>query len=1079
MNESLLRSIFQSKFDIDKWREILINVFGAGSELRVQPEQLDNTPENTIGEHLGSITMTDGLLLGLFYYKVSGPISKKKVALRNLVSSFINQKYGIFDAALAVFDNGKEWRVSFITDIKGNATNPKRYTFVFGNLEHGYRTAIERFMGISPLSISLKTLKDAFSVDKLTSEFYKDLFNWYQWALSDKLNVHYPNNANDPDDDRSKNSEHLLRLITRLMFVWFIKQKNFVPSSIFDETELKKILKDFDATSYTKGNYYNAILQNLFFACLNKKITEREFASDGGNYGNEHYGVKTLFRDNKKESWFIESQDKIKKLFSSVPFLNGGLFECLDKDTPDSNGKIFYYDGFSRDDNKQKRAFIPNILFFGTDVSAILPSDNKSHLVSGIIKIFSNYNFTIEENTPNDVAIALDPELLGKVFENLLAAYNPETGETARKATGSFYTPREIVDYMVETSLSEYLKDKKDISSALRSIKIFDPACGSGAFPMGLLNAIIEKLHQIEPDIDIYQTKLDIIKNCIYGVDIQPIAVQISKLRFFISLVCEQNEKNNNPADNYGIAALPNLETKFVAANTLVDIKQLPTELNLFEDKRIEEIKKELELVRQSHFSATTAKEKAEFRKQDKKLRDELVKLLEENKNYAPEYAYQLALWNPYDQNSSSPFFNTEWMFGIKDGFDIVIGNPPYVQLQKLKLSNDDKKNGKPDLQELYKSQGFKTYAATGDLYCLFYEHGIELLKDKGHLCFITSNKWMRAGYGESLRDYLSKQNPKILIDLGGNVFESATVDTNILLVQRAKNEGNTISCTIKDRTKNMSDLIRSESQVMTFTKEPWVILSPIEQSIKAKIEKYGTPLKDWDISINYGIKTGCNEAFIISKEKKDELITKDPKSAEIIRPILRGRDIKRYGYEFADLWLIATHNGYKDVPRVDINKYPAVKEWLNSHWEKISKREDKGDTPYNLRNCAYLDDFNKPKIIYQELSQGSRFAIDNHGKYFISNTAYLLTGKHLHYLLRFLNSKIIEFVFRNYYSISMGTGLRWLNQYVITLPIIIPSKEVEKELLSLSELNIEKYIANLYHLSDSEMQFISDSVNS
>ena len=276
----------------------------------------------------------------------------------------------------------------------------------------------------------------------------------------------------------------------------------------------------------------------------------------------------------------------------------------------------------------------------------------------------------------------------------------------------------------------------------------------------------------------------------------------------------------------------------------------------------------------------------------------------------------------------------------------------------------------------------------------------------------------------------------------------------------------------------------------MSFACDPWVILSPIEQSIKEKIEKYGTPLKDWNININYGIKTGCNEAFIINEEKKNELIAKDPKSAEIIRPILRGKDINRYGFDFANLYLIAAHNGYGKIPRVDIKNYPAIKEWLDKGgiayngkifkgYETIAERADQGDTPYNLRSCAYMDDFNKPKIIYQELSQGSRFAFDPNGRFFVSNTAYLLTGELLGYLLKVLNSKIIEFAFRNYYSTSMGeTGLRWLNQYVVNLPIPKPSPDISEAIQQASEAEIEQIVGKLYNLSDSEMQFISSSVN-
>ena len=299
-----------------------------------------------------------------------------------------------------------------------------------------------------------------------------------------------------------------------------------------------------------------------------------------------------------------------------------------------------------------------------------------------------------------------------------------------------------------------------------------------------------------------------------------------------------------------------------------------------------------------------------------------------------------------------------------------------------------------------------------------------------------------------------------------------------------------------------MSVLIEQQGQTMNFTSEPWVILSDIERSIKAKIEKYGTPLRDWDIHIYRGILTGCNEAFIIDEAKKEELIKKDPKSAEIIRPILRGRDIQRNGYEFANLYLICTFPS----KHYDINDFPAIKDWLiNGDWvlpnspigtgqlrleqtgqehtvngKKFKSRKKTNNKWFETQDSiSYWDDFNKPKIIYQELSQGSRFAFDPDGVFFVSNTAYLLTGENLDYLLKVLNSKIIEFVFRNYYSTSMGeTGLRWLNQYVINLPIPKPTPKSTSVIQNASESEIEQILKEAYCLSDSEMQFISDSVN-
>ena len=252
------------------------------------------------------------------------------------------------------------------------------------------------------------------------------------------------------------------------------------------------------------------------------------------------------------------------------------------------------------------------------------------------------------------------------------------------------------------------------------------------------------------------------------------------------------------------------------------------------------------------------------------------------------------------------------------------------------------------------------------------------------------------------------------------------------------------------------------------------MILSDIEQRIKAKIEAIGTPLKDWDIQINRGILTGFNDAFIIDGEKRAELIAQDPKSEEIIRPILRGRDIKRYGYEFADLYLINTHNGIKEkgIKRIDIDDYPAVKAHLDTFYEQLEKRQDKGDTPYNLRNCAYIEDFYKQKILYQELTQGSCFFLDKEAQYFVSNTGYLITGKNLEYLILFLNSKIIEFIFKKFYSVSLGSaGIRWLAQCIENLPIPFV-KDTDYEKLKTEE-EIEKYVSLAYNLSEEETNLI------
>ena len=1075
-SNSDLRSLFQSSFNLADWQVFLQDFFNA-QEIRKTPE-LINESDDERGYFLGTLNSTDHFRIGLFWYTISkGSVVHKKVGLNQLVKSFVNPQWGEFDAAIAVFSENNNWRLSLICNIKEEQMSPKRYTYVFGESNNLYNTPVSRFLFLQEKGISFENIKNAFSVEALTKQFYNELFEWYQWAISEDSGVYFPNNTAIEDDDRENIDTKIIRLITRLMFVWFIKQKDLVPNKLFEASFISTILKDFDPESKSSGNYYNAILQNLFFATLNRAIEDEE-GKHRGFAKLASKDVKTLYR---YEEMFSISEDEVIKLFSGIPFLNGGLFECLDKTkTIDGVQKAYNFDGFSRNDKKfadgryRNRAFIPNSLFFKQD--------------KGLFSILSRYNFTIEENTPNEQQVALDPELLGKVFENLLGAYNPETKETARNQSGSFYTPREIVNYMVDESIISYLGESdevremlspdyqydpakrnlyKDITEKLKSIKILDPACGSGAFPMGLLNRIVDLITKLSPETDVYSLKLQIIENCIYGVDIQSIAVQISKLRFFISLICDCEKDENKP--NFGIPTLPNLETKFVCANSLIDKKSEEAQGNLFEDPRIQETKDALIRLREDHFMAKSASQKRRLREKDDELRLTLATLLADNDLATREDAEQMAKWNPYDQNASSPFFSAEWMFNVKDGFDIIIGNPPYIQLQ----------NNGGELNKLYAPCGFQSFASTGDIYCLFYERGWQLLKDNGHLCFITSNKWMRAGYGEKLRTFFANNtDPKLMIDFGGvKIFESATVDTNILLYEKSKNTHHT-RCAVtnkqnKDSINNLSVFVQQQGTFCDFSGgDSWVILSPIEQSIKRKIEAVGTPLKDWDINIYRGVLTGCNEAFIISTEKRNEILanckTEDERkrTEELIRPILRGSDITRYGYEWADLWLINTHNGVKErIPRIRIEDYPAVKAHLDQFWDKIKDRADQGDTPYNLRNCAYLEEFSKPKIIYNDIAQTLSFALSKDGE-FLNNTAYFFGSYDillLSYLQAVLNSDLIDWYYRTI-SVQLGEkAVRMFSIYVLKIPI--PKKIVK--------IDNEDAIYKIYGLNDQEVNFL------
>ena len=1206
-----LRNIFQSSFNVALWYSFLQHFFNA-SELKKEPERIiENTSDE--GYYLGNINTTDSYRIGLFHYNIrQGSVANKRVGLRNLVKSFINPTWGEFDAALVVFDSGDHWRLSFICDIKGEATSPKRYTFVLGDKGSCYNTPVARFIDLQQKGLSFTNIKEAFSVEALSKDFYNKLYNWYLWALSEDINVTFPNNPNTEKDDRENINIKLIRMITRLLFVWFIKQKQLVPDSIFNPEQLKSILVDFDETSHIDGNYYNAILQNLFFATLNCAIRDED--GNPRRFATSKYGRDTRNLYRYKEM-FQQKEEEILKLFDKVPFLNGGLFECLDKpkDLYLNQEYDIFYDGFSRNATKSSngnfkyRAFVPNILFFNDD-------ENQP----GLINLLKQYNFTIEENSPTDAVISLDPELLGRVFENLLAAYNPETQESARKSTGSFYTPRPIVDYMVDEAIKTYLlgkrldriseeklnalfkertvstdwtdSDKDAIANALKQVKILDPACGSGAFPMGCLLRIVDIIELLKGDtIDRYQLKLTIIENCVYGVDIQPIAMLICKLRFFISLICEQNDFDfNSPGTNFGINTLPNLETKFVAANTLISADIRNYEDDWTNDEKLDSMKEKLLCIRNDHFLAKGRVAKKRSERQDnatrqqlldyivshaqkpdlekiaayerllqhlsdelelykkevwvdkthpveqtlfgvvehpdslfredinKKKRNELTVRIkatkaeiakEQNKGEITGFeaaVKQITEWNPYDQNSVSSFFDPEWMFCLKEKFDIVIGNPPYIQLQ----------NNGSELAKLYEPCDYKTFAKTGDIYCLFYERGWQLLKPKGHLCYITSNKWMRAGYGEKTRGFFAKNtNPQLLIDFAGTkIFDSATVDTNILLFSKEENTHKTI-CAVankqnKSSLKNLSDFVRQYGTECDFSNsDSWVILSPIEQSIKRKIEAVGTPLKDWDIQINYGIKTGCNEAFIITSEKRNEILAncqsedERKRTAELIRPILRGRDIKRYGYDWAGLYLIyipwhfpfqfdATITGASEkAEKAFKEQYPAVYAHMLQYKEPLSKR-NKAETGIHYEwyamqrwGAKYWEDFNKPKIMYPNMTKYLPFYYDEKG-FYQNDKSFMITGKHVSYLAAFLNSSLFKFCFRDCFPELLG-GTRELRKiFFDKIPVLQVSDEIDsifKETVTQIQsdytkeqaLVIDNLLFDLYNLTIEERNII------
>ena len=390
---------------------------------------------------------------------------------------------------------------------------------------------------------------------------------------------------------------------------------------------------------------------------------------------------------------------------------------------------------------------------------------------------------------------------------------------------------------------------------------------------------------------------------------------------------------------------------------------------------------------------------KRKYRQQDKALREDIAELLGKDA-WDDQTAHRIAQWNPYDPNAKADWFDPEWMFGITDGFDVVIGNPPYIQLQK----------NSGELGKFYQEASFSTFAKTGDIYYLFYEKGINLLKQSsGFACFISSNQWMRVASGKALRKFIENQNPVKLVNLGAGVFDNVTVNTNILLINRSKRLDDLLASDLRQGTQQFPPT--EWTQIKPENGKNWIILHNNAQRIKNKMEAKGTPLKEWDISINYGIKTGYNNAFIINNETKEALIAEDPKSDELIKPILRGKDIQRYRAKYANLYLIDMHNGFDGNQAVNINDYYAVKAHMDAYYPKLEKRQDKGKTPYNLRNCAYHEVFAKEKIAWGNLSKIAKYSYVTEGM-FVSAPTTILTP-FSHYLLAILNSDLIDWYFR------------------------------------------------------------------
>ncbi|EPI2719030.1 class I SAM-dependent DNA methyltransferase [Campylobacter coli] len=893
-----------------------------------------------------------------------------------------------------------------------------------------------------------------------------------------------------------------------------------------------------------------------------------------------------------------EKSTRKKSEFAYLPYLNSSLFEkqsienTLEISSLSNDLKLFYYKNTVLKDDKCKakkgQVGLLEYLFEFLDSFDFGSDDEQSEILSQKELISSS--------------------VLGNVFEKL-NGYKE----------GSFYTPSFITSYMCKESITKVVLDKfnaqfdlnaKDISELrkslrkedkkaqkelLNSIKICDPAVGSGHFLVSALNVMLsiydelnlfdeefylevqndeilitgrkgefieykrpstpkDKAHLIQQEL--FHTKKDIIENNLFGVDINPNSCEITKLRLWIELLKHSFYQSFDDENYHDLKTLPNIDINIKCGNSLVSYFETGKSLNHYPNikerinkyKRIVKDYKEGFYTDKSHINQEIKNLKIsfknfcfadKFKKEMKSFNDKCEKyskkygnfLAVDDENLKFFVSANLTLFDFDEKEATKEFANLkkeydnifnlesnhpfEWRFEFPEildddgnfkGFDLIIGNPPYIRQEELKEL-------KPHL-----AKNYKVYKGTSDIYTYFYELGFNVLKDRGGvLSYITSNKYTRAGYGEALREFLLK-NVKFLeyTDLNGiKVFDSATVDTSILCFEKSKSKDNkfkylALSNEILKTCAYDIGLYKdfAEFSQNSLSKESFTFSDENTSALKAKIERIGTPLKEWyGLNINYGIKTGLNEAFIITTEKRNEILAncKDEaekeRTAKLIRKMLRGRDIKRYSYEWAGLWVINTHNGYKNqngekVEAINIEHYPSLKKHFDEFYPQLEKRADKGLTPYNLRNCAYLDEFEKEKIVWNPVSGEYLFSyIKEH--IFFNNSLFMMTLDvfSLKYILAFMNSNCYKWL------ITLKTNLIQTGSYaygakdkIERLPIPKINSKNEKlanELISLVdeilkakeqdknantqelENKINSIVYKLYNLTEEEIKII------
>lgn len=1032
-NKETFKRLFQSKFNLSKWQMLLQDYFHA-DKVRVRAEALDEDAEDRKGYFLGSMTTQDNYELGFFYYDMEdGSVLRRKVGLRNLILPYLG--YG-FDAALAVFNDGTNWRLSLICDLKEDATSTKRFTYVFGDEKAYYKTPVSRFVDLQKKANEFLEIKKAFSVEALSDDFFAAYRRQYAEFVKFLTGKEYVKKGNkwveqetgEPDvqyftsfkkDDKLVR-DYIKKMMGRIVFLYFLQSKGWLAGNLHYMHDLF-----YDASDEVKGDFLDKVLEPMFFGLLNTKPEDRSSAPLVNGVG-----VK-----------YIPNADEI-------PYLNGGLFQQEKID----------------------------------EVESVFPAG----MFQSLFDFFDSYNFTIDENDPNDAEVGVDPEMLGKIFENLLED---------NKDKGAFYTPKEIVRYMCQESLTAYLQTGIDdaevkehianfvktndveelggasselamsIDQKLIDVKICDPAIGSGAFPMGLLR----ELYACRKSIEIFEEdnaadiKRHIIQNNIYGVDIEKGAVDIARLRFWLALIIDEKEP----------MPLPNLDFKIMQGNSLLesykgvdldvsskklktgkDTKKTRGVLSLgFEETDVQKIIQDLV---KSYFSITDHTLRAQRRQQIDKYVKDYIKVCAEGNHEVQDAVDELEI--PNDQ-----FFLWHTYFADvfeKGGFDIVIGNPPYVNVEGISV--EDKK--------IYKDT-FTCFEKRADLFSLFLEMALTKLASASAVVtyIIPSIIHSNLSYKKLRNLFLDNKWLSEVCYTGGKVFHAPTVDTTILRFCKRGNKKIILKNAVEFENQKVSSV---PSDYFSLFQNLISISDQKTNDLMGKLFNHDFPRLDENFSVFQGIVTGNNPAFIFDSEAE---ALSNGIDKELLHSLCHGRDIERYAVRSRERRIL-----YVDSS-INLSTYPNTEKWLLTFKEELDKRnQGKSDIiawnslhrprvkseldlkekilVQNTRNealktriCAVLDD----KSVYG--SQGVNFIIPND------------VHASLRYLLGILDSTLINYLFATRF-LNLAIKAEYLKQLRIPIPSAVILKQLESlvsKVLELKKVNIEADTTSLEYQID------------